>query len=35
LLALAIAQLTSFAANGTPNAGTLLLDYNGNDLGWF
>jgi hypothetical protein len=35
LLALAIAQLTGFAANGTPNAGTLLLDYNGNDLGWF
>jgi DNA/RNA endonuclease G (NUC1) len=32
---LAEAQLTGFAANGTPNAGTLLLDYNGNDLGWF
>jgi hypothetical protein len=35
LLALAIAQLTGFDANGRPNAGTLLLDYNGNDLGWF
>ncbi len=32
---LAEAQLTSFASNGTPNAGTLLLDFNGNDLGWF
>lgn len=35
MLAIAIAQLTSFAADGTPNAGTLLLDHNGNDLGWF
>ncbi|MBW4554016.1 MAG: hypothetical protein KME35_23375 [Aphanocapsa sp. GSE-SYN-MK-11-07L] len=32
---LAEAQLTHFGTNGTPNAGTLLLDYNGNDLGWF
>jgi hypothetical protein len=32
---LAEAQLTGFAADGTPNVGTLLLDYNGNDLGWF
>jgi DNA/RNA endonuclease G (NUC1) len=32
---LAEAQLTGFDANGKPNAGTLLLDYNGNDLGWF
>jgi DNA/RNA endonuclease G (NUC1)/PKD repeat protein len=32
---LAEAQLTSFSPTGTPNAGTLLLDYNGNDLGWF
>jgi large repetitive protein len=32
---LAEAQLTGFDANGRPNAGTLLLDYNGNDLGWF
>jgi hypothetical protein len=30
---LAEAQLTGFDANGRPNAGTLLLDYNGNDLG--
>jgi hypothetical protein len=35
LLALAIAQLNGFDANGKPNAGTLLLDHNGNDLGWF
>jgi hypothetical protein len=32
---LAEAQLTGFDANGRPNAGTLLLDYNGNNLGWF
>jgi hypothetical protein len=32
---LAEAQLTGFDANGKPNAGTLLLDHNGNDLGWF
>jgi hypothetical protein len=40
---LAEAQLTGFAANGTPNAGSLLHllggrcanDYNGNNLGWF
>jgi large repetitive protein len=32
---LAEAQVTQFNAQGTPLGGTLYLDYNGNDLGWF
>ena len=32
---LAEAQITSFGDNGQPNAGTILIDHNANDVGWF
>jgi hypothetical protein len=32
---LAEANITGFDPTGRPNSGTLVLDYNGNDLGWY